>query len=176
MYEIEISDSQDILPLDQTFLRTVAEKTLSEEGVVSAIISLAFVNNQTIRKINKQYLEHDYDTDVLSFLLECEGPEEENGETQPQLRGRGKRIEGEVIVSTETAFQTAGEFHWRPQDEVVLYLIHGLLHLAGYDDLSPSEKTVMRARERDILKLFELTPHYDDMSSSDSASQPGVGS
>ena len=100
--------------------------------------------------MNRQYLEHDYGTDVLSFLLECD-PEPTPDEEVP--RGRGKRIEGEIIVSAEMAKQSAADFSWSPWEEFVLYVVHGLLHLAGYDDLSDSEREIMQSREQQMLSL-----------------------
>ncbi|MCH7687919.1 MAG: rRNA maturation RNase YbeY [Planctomycetes bacterium] len=172
MYEIAITDSQDIIPLDTSMLRDVTQKTLSEEGVASAVISLAFVDNETIRNLNRQYLNHDYDTDVLSFLLECDvaagGDATPQDTSQPGPRGLGKRIEGEVVISAETAVLAAAQYAWSPRNEIMLYLVHGLLHLAGYDDCSESEKRVMRSREREILRLFNLVPRYHEPENFDS--------
>jgi len=160
MYRIAIADSQDCLDVDEEFLTQVAERVLSEEQVAEAEVSVALVDNETIHALNRQYLGHDYATDVLSFLLDCERPEADvvPGDLPATLRGRGKRLDGEVIISTETAKQDAEKFGWSPREEVVLYLIHGLLHLVGFDDLSSAEQAVMRARERAMLALFQLTP------------------
>ena len=177
MYEIAITDSQDIMPLDSAMLRDVTQKTLSEEGVVSAVISLALVDNDTIRNLNRQYLNHDYDTDVLSFLLECEiasGDAHLQDRSQPGVRGLGKRIEGEIVISTETAVLAAARYGWTPPNEIILYLVHGLLHLTGYDDQSESEKLVMRSREREILRLFNLVPRYDEQEDSETVSEQTV--
>ncbi len=177
MYEIAITDSQEVVPLDASMLRDVTQRTLSEERVASAVISLALVDNETIRNLNRQYLNHDYDTDVLSFLLECDvaaGDGISKDISQPGSRGLGKRIEGEVVISAETAALAAAEFGWSPQNEVVLYLVHGLLHLAGYDDQSESEKRVMRSREREILRLFNLVPRYHDPEDSETVSEETV--
>lgn len=160
MYQIAIADSQDCLEIDEEFLIQVAERVLSEEQVAEAEVSVALVDNEMIHTLNRQYLDHDYATDVLSFLLDCEPPEGNaaSGDLPASLRGRGKRLDGEVIISTETARQDAEKFGWSPREEVVLYLIHGLLHLVGYDDLSSTEQAVMRARERAMLALFQITP------------------
>ena len=161
-YEIEIADSQNHLKIDEAFLREVVRKTLAAENVVAAQISIAIVDNAAIRILNKRYLSHDYDTDVLSFLLENETPTADSSSPVPTGRGGGKRIEGELIVSAEMAAARAAEFDWRSQDEIVLYVVHGLLHLAGYDDLSAGEKRLMRAQEREVLQFWDLTPRYDD--------------
>lgn len=157
MYEIEITDSQSYVELDEDFLREVVERTLAEEQVAAAEISVAIVDNPTIHRLNREYLQHDYETDVLSFVLE-----EENGQEfapgAPGPRGTGKRIEGEVILSAQMAAQQAPQFLWSPQDEAVLYLVHGLLHLVGYDDLTEVEQRAMREREGAILSLWNLKP------------------
>jgi probable rRNA maturation factor len=120
-------------------------------------LSVAIVDGLTMRRLNATHLDHDFDTDVLSFLFEVQQRQPATGDA---LRGAGKAIEGEVIVSADMAVRQAHEFDWSPQDELVLYLVHGLLHLVGYDDLSPDEKRVMRSRERDILSLWQLVPRY----------------
>jgi probable rRNA maturation factor len=160
MYQIDIADTQDCLELDEAFLVQVVQRVLTEEQVTAAEISVALVDNPAIHDINRQYLGHDYPTDVISFLLDCEPASEESSSTElpATLRGRGKRLDGEVIISTETAIQEADNFGWSPREEVVLYLIHGLLHLVGYDDLSSTEQSVMRARERAMLALLNITP------------------
>lgn len=160
MYQIDIANSQDCLEVDEAFLTQVAERVLAEEQVAAAELSIALVDNPTIHELNRQYLNHDYATDVLSFLLDCEPEETEPPPSglPPTLRGKGKRLDGEVIISTETALQDAEKFGWSPREEVVLYLIHGILHLVGYDDLSSTEQAVMRARERAMLAKFHMTP------------------
>jgi len=175
---VEIADSQSVFDIDERLLREVVDATLVAEQVAQATISVALVDNQALRRLNRRHLDHDYDTDVLSFLLEVEEPDRE-AKPADSPRGYGKRLEGEVVLSVEMAEQSARDFGWSTGDEVVLYLVHGLLHLVGYDDLTDVEKSAMRERERDILKLWKLTPHYREQdgapASLDSApSQNGV--
>jgi probable rRNA maturation factor len=161
MYQIDVADTQDCLEVDEEFLIQVAERVLAEEQVAAAEISVALVDNPTIHEINRQYLGHDYPTDVICFLLECEPAEEGSPSPNPATyRGKGKRLDGEVIISTETAQKEAENYGWSPREEVVLYLVHGLLHLVGYDDLSSTEQSVMRARERAMLALFHISPRH----------------
>lgn len=156
-YQIEIHNSQSLLPIDESHLMDVVRRTLADEEVVAADVSVAVVDNETIHELNRRYLAHDYETDVLSFLLDGDGPEAQSLEPFTK-RGRGKRIDGEVIVSAEAAAEMAADFSWRPQDELVLYLVHGLLHLVGYDDLTDAEREVMRRREREVLRFWDLVP------------------
>lgn len=175
MYVVDVSNTQSVVEIDEDFLRQVTERTLEDERINQAEISLAIVDNPTIHDLNVRYLQHDYPTDVLSFLFESDGGDEDEArlaESQGLTSGRrgaGKRIEGEIVVSAEMARDMALEYGWQPRDELVLYIIHGLLHLAGYDDLDEDEMRVMRAREREILAHWKLTPRYAEDAAVDEA-------
>lgn len=156
-FSIDVNDSQSRVGIDPERLSAIAEDLLREEQVVAAEISVALIDGETMRRLNREHLGHDYDTDVLSFLLECDSPAETVSEGP---RGAGKSLEGEVLISTDVAAKSAAEFDWPPADEVTLYLVHGVLHLVGYDDLTPDEKTIMRRREREVLARWDLTPTY----------------
>ena len=153
MYQVDVADDQDVLTIDVNHIVSTVRKTLHAEQVARASISIAVVDNATIRRVNRQFLDHDYETDVLSFLLE--EPAEGSGTTAIP-RGAGKALDGEVIVSAEYAAAMADSYGWEPADELTLYVVHGLLHLCGYDDLDDSEVAVMRNREREILALLGL--------------------
>ena len=96
--------------------------------------------------LNRKYLDHDYPTDVLSFVLEEDGG----------------RLDGEIIASSDYATREAEIYKWTAEDEILLYVIHGSLHLVGYDDLDPASKQKMREAERYYLAPFGLTPRYDE--------------
>ena len=176
-FEIDIRNDQSLLPIDRAAIRRAVVTALREEHVQAAVVSITLVDNETIHRVNREHLQHDYPTDVISFQLEYntdDEEEEENhydehetetaAESQAQDEGnevpRCIMIEGEIIASAEMAIQMASECGWSPSSELLLYIIHGLLHICGYDDLSPPEKTVMRSRERHILGLLGLQPAY----------------
>lgn len=146
MVKVAINNQQASYRVDRAQLKEGVRRVLAGEGVDAAVISLAVVDDATMHALNRQYLQHDYPTDVLSFLLEEDD----------------ERIEGEIIISADYAAREAEHFGWQVQDEMLLYVIHGTLHLAGYDDLEPELKTEMRAKEREYLKLFGLSPKYDE--------------
>ena len=158
MYEILISDEQDVYEVDHQQLTEVAESVLNNEAVVGASVSVALVDSETMQSLNNQHLGHDYDTDVLSFLLECEGGSDKPDKAR---RGSGKTIEGEIIISVPMAQQTSARFQWGTQEELALYLVHGILHVLGYDDLTEDELVIMRKRERELLSLNGLDVEYD---------------
>ena len=163
-YQILISNEQSTVAISEDELRRVATLTLQSEGVLSAEISLAVVDDPAIHKVNRDYLQHDYPTDVISFLLD-------SGTSDPPTvlpidvqsrRGAGQWLHGDVILSADTAQREAREYGWEPQSEICLYLVHGLLHLCGYDDLTDEEHAMMRTREREILQLLGLSPRYEE--------------
>lgn len=149
--EVDIADQQTALPIDADRLRRAVETALAGEPIRHAKISVAVVDDPTIHRLNRQYLDHDYATDVLSFVLERSDDS----------------LEGEVIVSADTACACAPEFAWSAGDELLLYVIHGVLHLAGYDDILPEERIEMRSRERACLECFGLEHRYDDSAEED---------
>jgi probable rRNA maturation factor len=108
---------------------------MTEAGVKSAEVSVAVVDDATIWKLNREFLEHDYPTDVLSFLLNHDGA----------------KLEGEIIVSADTAAREAVEHDWATENELLLYVVHGALHLVGLEDSTPTQKQQMRDREKHVL-------------------------
>ncbi|MBT6157539.1 MAG: rRNA maturation RNase YbeY [Planctomycetaceae bacterium] len=166
MYNIDIANQQSLLEVDETLLHDVITKTLSAEQAIGAEVSVALVDDVTIHQVNKRHLQHDYPTDVISFLFDCEfegeTSESPDNDTRPPIpRGHGKRIDGEIVVSTETALERADECGFSPTQELVLYVVHGLLHLLGYDDTNDVETELMRSRERAILQLCDISPGVD---------------
>ena len=158
-YRVPISDQQQVLPVDRRLLRAVVQRTLTAEQIRSARISLALVNNTTIHRINRDFLRHDYATDVLSFPLESLPPKKPHRAAADFPRA-GYHLEGELVLSTEMAQQTAALYGWHVGDELLLYVVHGLLHLCGYDDHSAADLRRMRERERVLLAHWELVPQY----------------
>ena len=122
-------------------MREIVRAVLCEEGISEAEISLAFVDNPAIHQLNKRYLGHDEPTDVLSFPMSDPG---------------SKRLTGELVIGAEVAQIEAESRGHDVQAELALYVIHGLLHLCGYDDKSSSDAEEMRERERDYLRLLGM--------------------
>ena len=142
MYQIEICSETFPEATADPRLERAATAIFREALVDRATLSIAIVDDPTIHGLNRQYLEHDYPTDVLSFLLERDADS----------------LEGEVIVSLDTAARRAAEFGWSAADELLLYVIHGTLHLVGYDDQAEAARGEMRAAERRVLAIFGIEP------------------
>ena len=141
MGRIAIHNQQEAVPIDFTRMREAARAVLEGEGEPEAEISLAFVDNATIHTLNKRYLDHDEPTDVLSFPLSEPG---------------AKKRAGELVIGAEVAQAAARERGHDVQAELALYVIHGLLHLCGFDDKSDAGAAQMRQRERHYLTALAL--------------------
>src|SRR5438105_4350086 len=148
MGRISIHNQQEAVPIDFPRMRETARAVLEGEGEPEAEISLAFVDNATIHTLNKRYLDHDEPTDVLSF---------------PLSDANAKKLSGELVIGAEVALAQATERGHDVQAELALYVIHGLLHLCGYDD--HDDPTAMRERERHYLQqlgLPDISPRAEE--------------
>ena len=139
MPKVSIASPQEVVPLDRGRLREVARAVLAGESIGDYEISLAFVDNPTSQRLNKQYLNHDEPTDVLSFPLSDAG---------------AKKLAGELVIGAEVALEQARSLGHDVHAELCLYIIHGILHLCGYDDKTPKDARAMRERERHYLALL----------------------
>ena len=147
-YQVLVANEQSILAINEKQVIAAVESVLRESDHESAFVSVAIVDDPTIRKINRQYLKHDYPTDVLSFVLEDDG----------------RRLQGELVVSTDTAIASAGQYGWSASEELLLYLVHGTLHLVGYRDKEPEQIAEMRRAEAvHLRKLGIELPSQEDI-------------
>lgn len=153
MIHIEIANQQRILPPDRREIRAAVRAALATQGICSAEISIALVDDARIHELNRQYLAHDYATDVLSFVFDREEDQ----------------VDGEVIVSAETALRVSQELGVLPEEELRLYVIHGTLHLAGLDDQTAADARRMRAAEQDVLERLRARSSAARTSESQSA-------
>ncbi len=155
--EIGLSNEQSLLSIDEQRLRDMVSRVLLDEGITAAKISVALVDDAAIHALNRQYLNHDYPTDVLSFRLDDDPDPAEIDGDRPAVT-----LEGEIVISVETALLAASEMSTSGESELALYLVHGLLHLCGYDDHTPEDVEQIRQRERSHLQNWGIQPHYAD--------------
>ncbi len=118
--------------------------------IQEADISLVIVNDKKIAELHEAWLGIPGPTDVLSFDLS--GPQR----SQHTLHRNRDSIRGEIIASAETASREALIYHWSADHELTYYLLHGLLHLKGYNDQTPSERISMRRKERALMRAIGL--------------------
>ena len=114
-------------------------RVLRDEHLRNAEIGVVAIDTRFCRRINKQYLSHDYSTDVISF---------------PLGMGGGKSLEGEIYVNLDKAREQARDYGVTIAQEIARLVVHGTLHLAGYDDRRLTEARRMRDRENRYVALL----------------------
>jgi len=139
--KVGITDLQTHLKVDKKGIRKKAEFVLKNMGEGKSELSLVFVTDSYIRKLNRRYRNIDSKTDVLAFSMR-EG------------KGLSKKspILGDVVISTETAKREASKRNIPVHKEIALYVVHGILHLLGYKDKTAADRKKMKRKE---LKLLE---------------------
>lgn len=159
---IQVSDFTDS-GLDTAGATRLVEGVLRRENVDLAV-HVALVDDAEIRLLNDRYLEKDTPTDVLAFALE-----DEEGEARWDPDGEGPAAE--VVVSVDTARREAGLRRIPLESELAFYLIHGVLHILGYDDRNEADRERMREAEARHLEaagyprdLFSLRRNGPDTS------------
>ncbi|MGL4511555.1 MAG: rRNA maturation RNase YbeY [Lacipirellulaceae bacterium] len=139
---ILIANQQNTLAIDEARLTAAARDVLAEHGFARGELSIAVVDDPTIQALNVRHLQHDYPTDVLSFCFDEDAD----------------RLEGEVVVSADTAVRNAAEYGWPAADELLLYVVHGVLHLVGLRDKGDEDSRAMRAAELHFLLRAGVEP------------------
>ncbi len=113
-------------------MRRVVEHVLRGEAPeIQAVVSIVLVNDEKIHNLNREFLQHDYPTDVITFSL---------AETNDE-------IDGEIYISIDTAAQQAQVYGVSLTNELTRLVAHGTLHLVGYDDATDEQRATMKALE-----------------------------
>lgn len=119
-------------------LEKILNKVIAKEGKISGDLNVIITNDENLKKINVQFLEHDYYTDVITFNYNS-----------------GNVVNGEIYVSLDTIKVNAKNYDVTLMNELTRVIIHGVLHLVGYNDKTAKEKEVMRSMEDYWLELFK---------------------
>jgi probable rRNA maturation factor len=124
----------------------MAERILSDLGYHGSELSILLVDDDEMQQLNRQYLSRDHPTNVLAFPMR----DDEGSHLHPALLG-------DVVISTETAEREALDRRVTLEEEMALLLIHGILHLLGYDHEDAPEKAgAMEAKEQEIMARLGL--------------------
>ncbi len=151
-YHIEINVTPENLETPNLKrLTKLAHIVLANEGAPSGEVGIVLTDDAGIQELNRQYLGHDEPTDVISF------GEMEDLANQPELvvPEKERPYLGDVAISVERAREQAPAYGHGWTREVETYLVHGLLHLLGYDDTTEEARQVMFARQERLLAVFE---------------------
>ncbi|MBD3264714.1 MAG: rRNA maturation RNase YbeY [Candidatus Omnitrophica bacterium] len=137
--QIEVIDTQNIKKINRAELVKQLNKVFKYLDIAPGSISFCLCDNDSIRELNRKYLFKDRPTDVIAFPLES---------------ANETAYLGEVVVSVEEAVRRGAEFKQSWQKELLLYLVHGILHLKGYNDTTAEAKRIMDARQKEVLGIF----------------------
>lgn len=136
---VEISSSQSAVRVPRKKLFELVAFVSAAEGVRLSDIDIAVVNSAEIARLNRQWLRHSGPTDVISFDMSSPAD---------------TAISAQIIVCGDVAAAEARSRGLGVQRELMLYVVHGLLHLMGYDDTDPESSQVMHARQQQLLDEF----------------------
>lgn len=153
--KVFIKNNQDEIKIPvglRLLIRRCCQATLvSEKFTQDAEVSVSFVSNEEIRRLNKLYRSKDSVTDVLSFPLGEDGVYDINKET-------GSALLGDVVISLETAMRQANNFGHSLEREVGFLTVHSMLHLLGYDhETSTLDARIMREKEESVLERLGIS-------------------
>jgi rRNA maturation RNase YbeY len=126
---------------DKILVSRWIDKVAKKEQYQIESLDFIFCTDSFVHKLNKDFLNHDYLTDILTFNLN---------------EGRGKKISGDIYISIDRVRENALIFKTTFTQELLRVIIHGVLHLMGYDDKTKVKMTKMRDREDKCLKMFHV--------------------
>ncbi|MCH8854474.1 MAG: rRNA maturation RNase YbeY [Planctomycetes bacterium] len=154
-YDIEINNPHTYDWVDEVMLRNGISEALRRFEVTGAEISIAVVSDDEIAALHQEYLNISGPTDVLTFDLS----------TAPSDPQAPRRIDGEVVLSAETAMHCASRNKHLPAAELALYAVHGVLHLLGMNDKNEREAAEMHRTEDEILMAIGVGRVFGESSS-----------
>lgn len=144
--KIRIANRQKRTKIDSRRIRGNVIRLLRLIGCAEKEISISFVDDETIRLLNRQYLRLDKPTNVLSFSLE----EGECGKVNPGLLG-------DIVISVDTALRDAKQGGFTLEEEILFLIVHGLLHLTGYEHVGTSRANALKMKKREKELFLALT-------------------
>jgi rRNA maturation RNase YbeY len=132
-----LTQGVDMPTLNTTLLQQWIIAVANQHNRIVGNLSYIFCNDERILEVNRQYLNHDYYTDIITFD-DC----------------RGKLLRGDMFISLETVETNAQQQHVSYDEELLRVIIHGVLHLCGINDKGPGEREIMELHENEALKLL----------------------
>lgn len=141
--KIDVINKQKALKISAPQVKKLVKAVLALENVSCDEVAIHFVDTKTITSIHGEFFNDPTPTDCISFPIDDESP------------SCGYRMLGEVFVCPQTAIEYASKHGSDPLEETTLYIVHGLLHLIGYDDIDPKDRKAMRAAEQRLMQKIK---------------------
>jgi len=135
---IVITNRQRTKKINTRLLKQIASELFAELKIAEADLGCALVSAKEMATVNWQFLQHEGATDVITF-------DHESTRT---------KLHGELFICVDMAMAQAKEFKSSWQSELVRYVVHGVLHLLGYDDLKPTLRRKMKREENRLVRLL----------------------
>lgn len=126
------------IKLNKSEIHTLVKQLRDELRFTLIDLPINFVNQETILNINTEYLKHNYTTDIITF----------------NYSGDIENLEGEIFISYLDAVENSKKFKVSIESELARLVIHGILHLVGYDDMNASDKRKMKRLENNLVNKF----------------------
>lgn len=139
-----IANRQRTKRINQRLLKQIVGELFSELKVTDVELGINLVGARAMTLVNETFLQHEGSTDVITFDY-----------VNSKLKIKNSKIHGELFICVDDAIKQAKEFQTRWQSEVARYIVHGVLHLLGYDDLKPASRRVMKREENRLVRLLE---------------------
>ena len=133
-----INENKQDLGLQKRKLTEWIKSTAQAYGKKAGDIAYIFCNDEKILEVNNQYLNHNYYTDIITFDY-----------------SENEIISGDIFISTDTVKTNAADFHISFEEELLRVIIHGILHLCGQDDKTPTTKEIMTKKEDKALDAYK---------------------
>lgn len=141
---VSVLNRQDRVPVDRRKIGAAARRILKTLGYEGYELTVVLVDDREITRLNRQYFRRNRPTNVISFPLMDDSPV-----------SLPSRLLGDVVISAETARRDAGEVGKKAEDEILFLMIHGILHLAGYDhEGSVAERRKMETKEKEFFEAW----------------------
>ena len=143
---VVIANRQRTRKINSRSLKKIVGELFLELKITDAELGIHLVGAKEMAEVNWKFLQHEGSTDVITFDHQESGVRSQESEL---------KLNGELFICVDDAVKQAKEFGTTWQSEVVRYIVHGVLHLLGYDDLKPQLRRVMKREENRLVRLLE---------------------
>ncbi len=141
-----IANRQRTKRVNARLLKQIVVALFAELEIAEAELGINLVAAREMALVNETFLQHEGATDVITF---------DHTEKRKAESGKRKQIHGELFVCVDVAQTQAKEFQTSWQSETVRYIVHGVLHMLGYDDLKPALRREMKREENRLMRQLE---------------------